>query len=130
MTSEYEKGILDYTGAVAAWLCAAHCVLLPLAAALLPLAGLSFLADEAAEWTLIGISAAIALASFLPAYFRRHRKMRAMLLFASGIGLIIFSHLLLEAPTVWKIPLIIAGAGFITAAHLFNRRLCRACAVC
>lgn len=125
-----EKGILDYTGAAISWACAAHCVLTPLAVTILPLIGLSFLADEWAEWTLIGLSVTVALLSFLPAYFRRHRKMRAMLLFALGIGLIVFSHLIFDEELAWKIPLIIVGAGFITAAHLFNRHLCRTCVAC
>ena len=121
---------LDVTGAAAAWLCAVHCLAVPLLIAILPLVGLSFLLEEATERVFIGISAALALVSLLPAYFREHGKLRAVLLAVAGIGLIALTHFLFEDNLAAKIIFLLTGAVLISVAHLLNRRLCRACAVC
>lgn len=125
-----EKGILDYIGATISWICAVHCLAMPLLITMLPLIGLSFLADETTEWILIGLSMAFALISLLPAYFKQHRKIRTILLFAFGIGLILLSHLVFEDELVWNIPLVLSGAALITSAHFINRHLCRDCKNC
>jgi hypothetical protein len=56
-------GYLDAAGTAAALACAVHCALMPLALTLLPLAGLGFLADEAVEWALVGLSAVLGVTS-------------------------------------------------------------------
>ncbi len=121
---------LDTTGIAASWLCAIHCLVLPFAVSILPLVGLSFLLSETTERAFIGISILIAGLSLMPAYFRQHRNIRALLFFTSGIGLIIFSHLLFEESIVFKAIFLIAGGSLITTAHFVNRRLCRECDSC
>ncbi len=128
--SEDERGWLDLTGTAVSWICLMHCVALPFFISLLPLVGLSFLLDEKMEWAIIGLSLAVAAFSLLPAYFRRHRQARALILFVSGIGLITATHLFLEENPSLRIPFLLAGAGLMTAAHLVNRRLCRTCGYC
>ncbi len=125
-----EHGWLDLTGSAVSWLCVVHCVALPFFISLLPIVGLSFLLDETVERTIIGASVLIAAASLLPAYFRQHGKIRTIVLFAAGIGLIIGSHTAFEDELAMQIPFLLAGAGLITAAHFINRRLCRACPKC
>lgn len=121
---------LDATGMAAAWLCAIHCLALPFAVSILPLVGLSFLVSETTERVFIGISIFIAGLSLMPAYFRKHRRLRALVLFTGGIGLIIFSHLLFEDSLVFKAIFLITGGAVITTAHVVNRRLCRECGSC
>ncbi len=121
---------LDTLGATASWACAVHCLALPLFITLLPFVGLSFLLSETTERVFIGISVVIAVSSLLPAYFRQHGKLRPALLAIAGIGLIILTHLWFEENLTLKIIFLIAGALFLTAAHFFNRRLCRACEIC
>lgn len=79
---------------------------------------------------MIGISVLIATASLLPAYFRQHGKIRTIILFIAGIGLIVLSHLAFEGELWMQIPFLLAGAGLITSAHFINRHLCRNCARC
>ncbi len=129
-TLENERGWLDVTGTAVSWICMIHCVALPFFISLLPLVGLSFLLDERIEWMIIGVSVLVAALSLLPAYFRRHRKFRTLTLFASGIGLVVISHLAFEENLLLQIPFLLAGAGLITAAHLVNRHLCRTCGSC
>lgn len=130
ITVERERGWLDLTGAAVSWACVIHCVALPFFISLLPLIGLSFLLDETVERTIIGVSILIAAASLLPAYFRQHGKIRTIILFAAGIGLIVAAHLAFDDELMMQVPFLLAGAGLITAAHFINRRLCRECAAC
>ncbi|MDQ4123142.1 MAG: MerC domain-containing protein [Acidobacteriota bacterium] len=121
---------IDNLGAAMSWICAAHCVFLPLGASFLPLVGLSFFTDEKVEWLLLAASLLIAALSLLPAYFRQHKKIHTLVFFASGVSLVIIAHHVFEDAPIYQIPFVVFGAGLITAAHLLNRHLCRCCAVC
>jgi uncharacterized membrane protein len=128
--SRRKGGWLDAAGAAVSWMCAVHCLLLPFVLSLAPFIGLGFLANESFEWAIIAVSILIAALSLLPAYFREHRKIRALLFFAVGFGFVMLSKLIFEDNLARQIPVIVFGAAFITAAHLVNRRLCRACSAC
>lgn len=124
------KNIWDKTGAVLSWVCAVHCLTLPFLTAVLPVVGLSFLANEFAEYVLIGILVLIALISLIPAYLNEHGKMRTLLLFAAGISFIFFADKLFEENFIGKIIFVFIGAGLITISHIVNRRLCQSCHKC
>lgn len=126
----YSNGGLDKAGAAVSWICAVHCLLTPFLVAALPLVGMSFLAGEGVEYFLIGLSITIGIASLLPSYFRRHRKIKALLLFAAGILLVISADLFFEENLTGKIAVVVIGAICISGAHFSNRRLCRACPAC
>ena len=125
-----EKGILDYTGATVSWICAIHCLAMPFIISVLPLIGLSFLADETTEWLIILGSLILALLSLVPAFLKKHGKYQTLLLFTVGFGFIGLSHLYFEDDLSWKLPFILCGAILITSAHLLNRHYCRTCKVC
>lgn len=122
--------LLDTTGVVVSWLCVVHCLLLPFAIALLPFAGLSVLVDEKTEWAIVAASAAVAGLSLLPAFFRRHGKVRPIVLFASGLGLLLTARIAFEGDLVAETIFLLTGAVLISASHLINRRLCRECSAC
>jgi hypothetical protein len=126
----YSSGGLDKVGAAVSWICAVHCLIAPVLVVSLPLVGLSFLASGGIEFFLIGLSIAIGAAGLLPAYFRRHRKIRTLLLFGAGIMLVISADAFFEEYLAGKIAVVIIGAICITGAHFINRKLCRACPVC
>lgn len=121
---------LDGFGAIASWACAVHCLALPIFITILPLAGLGFLLSETTEFIFIFISITIALLSFLPAYVKQHRKLHSVFLAISGVGLILLTHLYFEENLALKFIFLLCGACLMTAAHLINRRLCRACKTC
>ena len=121
---------LDRIGVIASCVCAVHCALTPLLISLVPLLGLSLLADERAEWTLVGISVAMGFLSLVPAYIRRHRRGRPLVLFGAGLLLILIARLLLDEKVSFEIPFVLLGALLIVTSHVVNLRLCRACAVC
>ena len=121
---------LDNFGILASWTCAAHCLLMPIIVGIVPLLGLNFLVSETAERLLIGVSILVALFSFLPAYIHQHRKLHSILLATTGLSFIVFTHLLFEENLIPKMIFILAGALFVTAAHLLNRHFCKTCKVC
>ena len=121
---------LDKTGAAVSWICAIHCLAMPFIVSFLPLLGISFLAREGVEYVFIAASIVIAAVSLLPAYFRRHGKIRTLLLFVTGIVFIIFSDILFEENFSGKILFVAVGAVCITSAHFVNRRLCADCRNC
>lgn len=124
------KNISDKTGAIFSWICAVHCLTLPFLAAILPVVGLSVLANEFTEYVFIGISVLIALFSLIPAYFNEHGKMRTLLLFAAGISFIVFADRLFEENLFGKIAFVFTGAILITLSHFINHRLCLNCHKC
>lgn len=123
-------GVLDRVGMTASFLCAIHCAAMPLLVGLLPLIGLGLLAEEGAEWTLVGFSIALGLFSLLPGYFRKHRRSNALIVFTAGVALILTGRIFCEENSGLELPAVVAGALFIAAAHLINRKLCRSCPLC
>ncbi len=121
---------LDKAGAAASLTCAVHCALMPLIITLLPLVGLSFLADERMEWALLGVSALLGSSSLCLGY-REHRRRQALLILSLGLTALVTGRLLeehhFEAPGVVGVVL---GGCTVAAAHVVNRRLCRSCRAC
>ena len=125
-----EANRLDRLGAAASLACAIHCAAMPLLAGLLSLVGMSFLASEQVELSLVGLSLGVGVLSLAPSYARKHRQWRPLLIFAFGAGLIIAVRLLAVEGSRLEAPAMALGALLITCAHLVNRRLCQSCAVC
>ena len=121
---------LDAAGATASLLCAIHCAAMPLVITLLPLIGLSFLADERVEWGLLALSALLGVSSLCLGY-RKHRRRHALSVLALGLTLLVGGRLC-EEREIGKFGLLLVVAGGITVAssHFLNRRLCHSCRVC
>lgn len=112
----------------ASLLCAVHCAALPFAIAMLPLVGLHFLAHPAFEASMIGVSVVVGGLSLMPSYFRVHRKLQALLVLASGFGLIVFGHFVVAKQFE---PLVVPmGALGVAAAHFLNYRMTQRCVHC
>jgi hypothetical protein len=122
--------ILDTAGATTSLLCAIHCAVLPLVVTLLPLVGLSFLADERTEWVLLGLSALLGVTSLCLGY-RAHRRRRALVVLSIGLALLALGRMSEEREIeTFGVPLIVTGGLIVAGAHWINHRLCRACRVC
>lgn len=123
------KSLLERFGVAATTACAVHCVITPFLS-LLPFVGLSLLADERVEWTLIGSSLALGSLSLIPDYLRRHRRARPIALFALGFALVLTARLWFEDELRIGTPTAVIGAGLILTAYWINRSLCRTCQTC
>jgi hypothetical protein len=137
---------LDKAGAMASFLCAIHCAIMPLVVTLLPV-----------EWALLLLSAGFGTAS-LCLGFKEHRSRKVFAVLGMGIALLvagrIFHHLPIGATELAhshdghghvhgievdhtgmatfgpSVILMILGGFTIMGAHIFNQMLCRNCRKC
>jgi hypothetical protein len=140
---------LDRAGTTASFLCAIHCALMPVAVTILPVFGLGFIAHEAVEWMLIGLSASLGIISLMMGY-RAHRSYHALLVLGMGVGLLCLGRL--SHPPVCtanhdhathithshepahgrglSVTLLVLGGLTVAGAHMINRHLCHSCLSC
>jgi formate hydrogenlyase subunit 3/multisubunit Na+/H+ antiporter MnhD subunit len=124
---------LDSTGAIAAAICAVHCMATPI---LLTAVSLRFfepfakaLASSLTEWAFVLTSAVIGLTSLVPSFTRVHRDVMPYGLFAASFGLLLTSRLMHVAPVAERVVVPVAAILMI-AAHMRNRRQCARCHTC
>ena len=124
------QNLLDKMGATASFACAIHCALMPLVITLLPLLGLSFLADERVEWGMVAISAVLGVTS-LCLGLKEHGSRRALMVLSAGLALVALGRIL-EARHVglWGVPIVVAGGLIVAGSHILNQYLCRTCKRC
>ena len=121
---------LDKAGAVASLTCAVHCAVMPLVVTLLPLVGLTFLADERVEWGLLAVSATLGVSS-LCFGLREHGSRRALIILAVGLSLLALGRISEEREWGrWAVLVVVAGGCTVAASHLLNRHLCHTCRRC
>ena len=121
---------LDKMGAVASLTCAVHCAAMPLVITLLPLLGLTFLADERLEWGLLALSATLGVSSLCLGY-REHRSRRALVILAVGLSLLALGRISEEREWGrWAVLVVVLGGSTVAASHFLNRHLCHACRRC
>ncbi|WP_108471425.1 MerC domain-containing protein [Rhodanobacter thiooxydans] len=113
----------DRVGAMASFLCAIHCALLPFVLALLPLLGLEFLADHRFER--VFVLAACVLASFvLIRGYRRHQRLLPLRLAVPGLLLLLLGIIYIDGPApILHSVLVTCGGLLLAGAHFANLRL-------
>lgn len=119
---------LDTVGIGASLACAVHCALLPLLITVLPLLGSHILENEKLEYGLLSFSFLIGCLSLGRGYFRHHRRIIPLLIFAAGFALLLGGHFGI-AGGYWAPAVIFIGAAGVTGAHVLNLRRCKQCAV-
>ncbi len=117
--------VADRVGATASFLCAIHCALLPFVLAILPLLGLSFLADHAFERGFVLCASALALFALLNGYRRHHRPL-PLWLALPGLTLLILGVTFAENYSIILHSVLVTCGGLLLAsAHFVNLRLDR-----
>jgi hypothetical protein len=115
--------VADRVGAMASFLCAIHCALLPFVLALLPLLGLDFLADHRFER--VFVLCACVLASFvLVRGYRRHQRPLPLRLAIPGLALLLLGIIYIDgsSPILHSV-LVTCGGLLLAGAHFVNLRL-------
>lgn len=118
---------VDTVGAGMSLACAVHCMLMPIVVGVLPLIGLSFLADHDIELVFVSLSVLLALLSLCFGY-RTHGNARLFTLLAVSAALIVAGFLMIDS--AHHIFLLSGGAFGIAVTHLLNRHLCKSCSSC
>jgi hypothetical protein len=115
--------IADRIGAVASFLCAIHCAALPFVLAVLPLLGLSFLADHAFERGFVLFASALALLALVNGYRRHHRPL-PLRLALPGLLLLVMGVTFAEGYSIIVHSVMVTCGGLLVAcAHFLNLRL-------
>ncbi|MEP6755878.1 MAG: MerC domain-containing protein [Chthonomonadales bacterium] len=121
---------LDRIGATASFVCAVHCMIMPLIVTTLPLLGIGFLANDWVEWTLVGISATLGITSLHLGY-KVHKSKHALTLLSAGLALIAAGRIGEYHRThMPNVAMVVLGGLAIATAHLINQKLCHTCRVC
>ena len=103
---------------------------MPLLVTALPLLGLSFLASEPVEWTLLACSAILGTLA-LWVGFRQHRAAWMFGVLGAALMLLVGGRVAEESGIeFWGQALIVLGGLAMMSAHLINRHLCHACIAC
>jgi hypothetical protein len=117
--------LADRLGATASFLCAIHCAALPFVFALLPLAGLGFLAGHTFERVFVVFAVALALFSLINGY-RRHRRAQSLMLAMPGLALLLIGVMFAESYSlVLHSTLVACGGLLVASAHFLNLRMDR-----
>ncbi len=135
MKRYFNHELADTTGACLSVACAAclpfacaiHCLAMPLLGAVLPLIGLSFLANERVEFILIASAIGLAIGS-LAWGVRRHRNWRAFLVLIAALAFIVTAQTVVEG--TFEVVLYSIGGILLASSHLVNRHLCKTCPTC
>lgn len=117
--------LADRVGATASFLCAIHCAALPFVLAILPLIGLSFLADHAFERGFVLCASALALVALVNGYRRHHRSL-PLRLALPGLTLLVIGVTFAESYSIIVHSVLVTCGGLLVAsAHFFNLRFDR-----
>ena len=119
------ENVLDRVGVVTSLACAVHCAVMPLVIGLLPLVGASVFSSPQTEWIFVVTSFTVGISSLVPAYLRKHKRARPILLFIIGLSLILIARLALDELRA-ELPFVITGGNVVISTHVINRKLCRA----
>lgn len=112
----------DRIGAVASFLCAIHCALLPFVLVLLPIVGLQFLADHRFERGFVLFACALALLALIRGY-RRHQGPLPLLLATPGLLLLLLGVTYAEGYSIILHSVLVTCGGLLVAsAHFVNLR--------
>jgi MerC mercury resistance protein len=122
----------DKIGSVLSSLCAVHCLCMPVVIGLLPVLGLSFLADHTFERAAC-VTMTLLAAGCLWAGCRIHRRWGLFILLVAGAALVLHTQFAgqtdeKETQTDWnEAAVMFAGGALIAVSHILNRRLRASC---
>jgi len=119
--------LLDSAGALSAGLCAVHCVVSSLWLAVLPTLGLGLLLDPRLEQFFLVSALGLGTVAFSHGW-RQHRRREPILLFASGVSVLVLLRPRFFEGSVTELLAVVLGAATLISAHWWNARLLRGCA--
>lgn len=116
------KNVLDKIGIVVTSLCALHCLLIPFMLPVLPLLGISFIANEAFEDAILLLTMILGSIALYSGYRRYHGNLSPFVMLFLG-GFIYWEKHILGSE--FEPYLVMFGASLVVIAHMVNIKLCR-----
>lgn len=116
----FRRVSLDMVGFSASTICAIHCLLFPALVLAGSLSAATVVHNHLFENIVLAVSGIVGILSLLPAYYSHHRSLRPLMLFSTGMLLIVSSRLTGEL-TLHTV-LTTFGAVLIAWSHLQNWR--------
>jgi hypothetical protein len=113
----------DVVGFSASAMCAIHCAVIPLILIYSSVAGGDVVHNHIVENVILVFSASVGAISLFPSFRKHHQKRLPIVIFMTGLLLIIGSRLSSTLPV--ETILTTTGALTIASAHFINWRLCR-----
>ena len=110
----------DGLGIVTSLVCAIHCAVLPLIIPALPLFGFNIIHNAFFEWAMICIAFVVGSYSLFHGYFKHHRSVLPVALFAVGFIFLVAKQFFLT----YEYLLLIIAVMLIITAHYINYRYC------
>jgi len=121
------RNVLDKVGIAITSLCAIHCIMLPVLLPVIPLLGVTFLADEAFEKSVLLLTMVLGFIALFSGFHRYHRKLYPF--YSLFLGGLIYWHKDILGHH-WEPVVLTMGAAFVVLAHILNMRLCNQCSSC
>jgi len=106
----------DALGIAASVACAIHCAILPLLLSSLPLFGINIINNPSFEFLMIGLAFLIGVYSLWHGYRKHHHKFYPVLMFATGMALMLLKQFYHKQFLIFLIP----AVALIVLAHVFN----------
>lgn len=106
----------DALGIAASVACAIHCAILPLVLSSLPLFGINIINNPSFEILMIGLAFLIGVYSLWHGYRKHHHKIYPVLMFATGMGLMLLKQFYHKQFMLFLLP----AVALIVLAHVFN----------
>lgn len=112
--------VLDATGVGLSALCLIHCLILPIAASVLPLLGV-VAETEWVHWAFVALAAPVGILAIRPFLYRRPINWIAPVTVCLGISLLFIGAL--DFPNhEWGAGFTVVGALSLSSAHIYNWR--------
>ena len=109
---------IDIIASTSSFLCALHCLCVPVILSFSSLNSLRFLDNQYLEWSFIILGLFFVISSLWPSYNKKHHKIKPLLFAILGFVFILIGKL--DFTETWEILNTVIGSSFVCSAHYLN----------
>tara|TARA_B100000886_G_C20379050_1_gene473125 strand:+ start:740 stop:1120 length:381 start_codon:yes stop_codon:yes gene_type:complete len=109
---------IDIIASTSSFLCAFHCISIPVILSFSSLNSLRFLDNQYLEWSFIILGLFFIISSLWPSYKKKHHKIKPLLFAIIGFAFILIGKL--DFTETWEILNTVIGSSFVCFAHYLN----------
>ena len=109
---------IDIIASTSSFLCALHCLSVPIILSFSSLNSLRFLDNQYLEWSFIILGLFFVISYLWPSYNKKHHKIKPLLFAILGFVFILIGKL--DFTETWEILNTVIGSSFVCSAHYLN----------